>query len=247
LSGPARADLRRRLGRAGIGSRRHVDAVAELVEGEAVVAAVVTVWQRRGWVAAATDVGLRLARRPRLLGRGRSHAFDWDDLTEIATGPERVSLVFGPERVDLLGGTPHDELVLLVDEARSRLDADKPRLQELRELARRKLGRLLAIGFEPTVEALPDRLEPGEQVQRLATATIDFNGLLVLTDRRLLLVDTTIRRTGERWWELDRDAIRETAPVERGLRLVVEEGEVTVTDFLPAERLDEFAAVLVRA
>jgi hypothetical protein len=247
LSEEARAELRRRLGRAGIGSARYVDAVAELVGTETVVAAVVTVWQRRGWVAAATDAGLRLARRPRLLGRSRSHAFEWDDLTEIATGAERVSLIFGAGRVDLLGGAPHGELVLLVDEARSRLGADKPSLQELRELARRKLGRLLSIGFEPTVEALPDRLEPGEQVQRLATATVDFNGLLVLTDRRLLLVDTTIRRTGERWWEIDRDAIREAEPVDQGLRLVLEDGEVTVTDFLPAERLDEFAAVLVRA
>jgi hypothetical protein len=247
LSGPVREELRRRLGRAGIGSSRYVDAVAELVDGEAVAAAVVTVWQRRGWVAVATDAGLRLARRPRLLGRSRSHAFGWGELTEIATGPERVSLVFGAERVDLLGGAPHGELILLVDEARSHIDADKPTLQELRELARLKLGRLLAIGFEPTVEALPDRLEPGEQVQRLATATVDFNGLLVLTDRRLVLVDTTIRRTGERWWELHRDAIREAEPVERGLRLVLEDGDVTVTDFLPAERLEEFAAVLVRA
>ena len=240
-------ELKRRLGRAGIGSARYVDAVAELVEGETIAAAVVTVWQRRGWVAVATDAGLRLARRPRLLGRSRSRALAWDDLTEVRTGAERVSLMFGAERVDLLGGAPHGELVLLLDEARSHIDADKPKLQELRELARRKLGRLLAIGFEPTVEALPDRLEPGEQVQRLATATIDFNGLLVLTDRRLLLVDTTIRRTGERWWELGRDAIREAEPVEHGLRLVLEDGDVTVTDFLPTERLDEFAAVLVRA
>jgi hypothetical protein len=64
--------LRRRLGRNAIGAWRDVRAVAQLSAGEELRAVVISMWRRRGWVVVASDAGLRLARRPRLLGRGES-------------------------------------------------------------------------------------------------------------------------------------------------------------------------------
>ena len=77
---PSPAALKQRLGRLAIGGSRDVEAVAELVAGEVVPAVTVAVWQRRGWVVAATDAGLRLARRPRLFGRARQVLLARDEL-----------------------------------------------------------------------------------------------------------------------------------------------------------------------
>jgi len=77
----------------------------------------------------------------------------------------------------------------------------------------------------------------------LAGATLGFRGLLVLTDRRLLLVDFTLRRTNERIWHAPRTSIRTAVPVGDGLRLLLPGDEITLTDFVPPERRDEFAAV----
>lgn len=112
-------------------------------------------------------------------------------------------------------------------------------------MAKTKLGRLMAFGFEAAIDGLPDRLAPGESVQRLAGATLDFAGLLVLTDRRLLLVDVTLREAKERLWDVTRTSIRAAEPVDDGLRLrLSDDDQVTLTAFLPPERRDEFAVVL---
>ena len=103
---------------------------------------------------------------------------------------------------------------------------------------------MLTFGFEATIDGLPDRLQTGERVERLAGATGGFAGLLVLTDRRLLLLDVTLRRASERLWELDRSAIRTVERVDGGLRLGLLDGEARLRHFLPPERRDEFAAVL---
>ena len=194
---------------------------------------------------AATDAGLRLARRPRLFGRARDVHFEWKDLTSVTAGPLRVTMAFADSEVDLLGPAPHQEVIRLLDAARAHLgDGARPSVGDLRELAQRKLGRLLAGAFEATIEGLPDRLQSGERGERLAGATLDFAGMLTLTDRRLLLVDITLRRANERLWEVDRDAIRTVEVIDDGLRLVLPGGRVTLTNFLPPERRDEFAEVL---
>src|SRR5688500_10294765 len=92
--------LRQRLGRYAIGASRDVRAVAELAAGEELNAVVVSIWQRRSWVVVATNVGLRLARRPRLLGRRRDRTFEWSDLTGVRSGPQRVGLSFGANEVN---------------------------------------------------------------------------------------------------------------------------------------------------
>ena len=237
--------LKRRLGKHAIGTSRELKALAEMASGEALEAVVIAVWRRRGWVAVATDGGLRLARCPRVFGRKRSRRFEWRDLTAIHSGPQRVTLQFGGDELDLLATGPHGEFVLLIEAARARLAGDgKPSVEELRELAKTKLGRFVAFGFEATIDGLPDRLEPGERVERLTGATGEFSGLLVLTDRRLLLLDVALRRANERVWAVGRDEIRGAEPAEDGLRLSLTDGEITLTEFIPPERRDEFAVVL---
>jgi hypothetical protein len=236
--------LSERLGRYAFGASRDLRAAAELAAGERLEAAVVAVWRRRSYIAVATDAGLRLARRPRLFGRADEAAFEWDDLTAVDSTAQRVTLTFGAVEVSFLAA-PHDELVRLLEAARRRLHGDaKPPVGDLRELARRKLGRALAFGFEPLIDGLPDRLEPGERVERLAGATLEFEGLLVVTDRRLLLLNAPFRRANQRVWAIPRSSIRRAEPVDDGLRLELADGEATLTDFLPPERRDELAAVL---
>lgn len=163
----------------------------------------------------------------------------------MQSGPQRVAMSFGDTEVDLIAAGPHDEFVRLLEAARARTGGAGPSIEEIRELARRKLGRLSAFGFEATIDGLPDRLEAGERVERLAGATIEFDGLLVLTDRRLLLIDTgTLRRANERCWEVDRGHIRAARREDDGIRLSLADGETAITAFRPPERLDEFAAVL---
>lgn len=137
------------------------------------------------------------------------------------------------------------EFVRLLDIARGHLEGDeKPSVEDLRDIAHAKLGRLLAMGFEASIDGLPDRLEPGERVERLAGARLGFYGLLVLTDRRLLLLDVALRQANARRWDLRRSGIQTAEPVKDGLRLLLATGEVTLTDFTPLQRRDEFAAVL---
>jgi hypothetical protein len=237
--------LSNRLGRHAIGASRDLSAVAELAAGETLEAVVTAVWRRRGYVAVATDVGLRLARRPRLLGRAQEASFDWRDLTAVASTAQRATLTFGSEEVSFLA-TPHDEFVLLMETARRRLHADaKPSVEELLELARTKLGRFLTTGFEAPIDGLPDRLEPGEHVQRLACATLAFAGLLVVTDRRLILLNVPVRRGRERFWDVPRSSIRGAEPAGAGLRLrLAGQDDVTLTDILPPDRRDELTAAL---
>jgi hypothetical protein len=238
--------LSERLGRYAIGASRDLRAAAEMAADERLEAVVTAVWKRRGYIAVATDAGLRLARRPRI-GRADRAAYEWGDLTAVDSTAQRALLTFGTEEVGFLA-TPHDEFVKLIETARRHAHGDaKPPVEELRSLARRKLGRALAWGFEATIDGLPDRLEPDERVERLAGAKLEFEGLLVLTDRRLLLINVPLRRANERIWTLDRSCIRTAEPFDDGLRLMVDGAEdVTLTDFLPPERRDELAVVLHR-
>jgi hypothetical protein len=241
------AAVNARLGGYSVGASRDVSAVADLAGGEELAAAVVALWQRRLWVVVATNVGLRLARRARLM-RGREHAFDWQELTGVRSGQQSVVMSFGEAEVRLLAAGPHDEFVRLVEEARGHLDEEeRPSVGEIRAIAKRKLGRLMTFGLEATIDGLPDRLQPGERVERLAGASLDFSGLLVLTDRRLLLLDVALRQANERMWAVDRTEIRSADAVDGGLRVVLREGDALLTELFPPERRHEFAAVLSMA
>jgi hypothetical protein len=240
-------ELRERLGGYRIGAGRELRWLADAIAGERVEAVLVGLRGRRGWVIAATDRGLRMARRPRLLGRPRDAAWDWSELTEVRSGVQRVDLVFGPERVELRFLGPHDEFARLLDTARRALpDAPETATEELRELAQLKLGRALAFGFEPAIDALPDRLGPGEYVQRLAVARLDFTGLLVVTNRRVLLFAVGMTREGEHLWELDRARLSGAQAEGDDLRLQLSESAVTLAAVQPPERAAELAAALWR-
>ena len=211
-----REELRARLGPYGLMARRELDALAMATAGEALAAVVYAVWRWKGWIGAATDGGLYLSRRPRLFGRGRDVAWRWSELRRVRSGGAlSVDLDFGDERVELRFMGPHDEFVALLEAARG---PGEVTTEEIRELARTKLGSRLAFGYEATIDGLRDRLEPDERVERLAVAKLDFTGLLLVTDRRLLLLDVGVR--AQRRWEAPRDEIRRLELVEPfGLRL----------------------------
>jgi hypothetical protein len=236
-----RAELQQRLGFYAVMSSRELDALATATAGEELVAVVYAVWRWRGWIGAATDGGLHLSRHPRVFGRAQDRMFRWSDLVEVRSGGTlSVDLTFGTERVELRFMGPHDEYVALLDVARG---PGEVTTEEIRELARRKLGSRLAFGYEATIDGLRDRLAPDERVERLAVATAEFTGLLVVTDRRVLLLDVGVR--GRRDWEAPRDEIRALELVEpSGLRLRLGSAEVTFTDVTPSGRRDELAAVL---
>jgi hypothetical protein len=236
-----REELRERLGFYAVLSSRELDALAAATAGEELAAVVYTVWRWKGWIAAATDGGLHLSRRPRVMGRPQDLAFRWNELVEVRSGGTlSADLDFGTERVELRFMGPHDEYVALLEAARG---PGEMTTEEIRELARRKLGSRLAFGYEATIDGLRDRLESDERVERLAIATAEFTGLLVVTDRRVLLLDVGVR--GQRAWEAPRDDIRHLDLIEpSGLQLSFSSGEMVFTDVTPADRRDELAAVL---
>jgi hypothetical protein len=118
-------------------------------------------------------------------------------------------------------------------------------VEELRALARTKLGRLLTFGLEATIDALPDHLRAGERVERLAGAALDFDGLLVLTDHRLLLLASAVRSSSDRRWSIERDAIAGVEADGDALHLRMTDGNThALTGFTPPDRLAEFHVVL---
>ena len=70
-------------------------------------------------------------------------------------GTLSVDLDFGTERVELRFMGPHDEYVALLEAARG---PGEVTTEEIRELARTKLGSRLAFGYEATIDGLRDRL-----------------------------------------------------------------------------------------
>jgi hypothetical protein len=221
------------------GSGPELDRLAAATEGQELVAAFACVWRWKGWVGAATDAGLYLARNPKLLGRSQFRSWHWTELTSVRTGATMsVALTFDDEQVDLKL-LSHDEFVALLEVARGPVETSS---SELRELARVKLGKTLAFGYEATIDALPDRLQPDERVERLAIAAAEFTGMLVVTDRRVLLVDRGLR--AERFWETPRSAIRGLSLTEGGFALELSSGAIEFREVLPPDRRDELAAVL---
>jgi len=66
--------------------------------------------------------------------------------------------------------------------------AGTPTTGELLDLARRKLGRMLALAVEANVIALAGELEPSEDVLDLASAAGKPQGLVAATSSRLVFV-----------------------------------------------------------
>lgn len=243
----AEGEVRERLGKFAFGAGPDVRAVAVQVGGEQVEAAAVAMWQSRGWMVVATDRGLRWSRRPRVLGRGRDERREWADLAAVRRNPASVTFVFAGEDVTIAFAGPDEQIDRILALARRHVRGDDPEdAAGLTELARRKLGRALAWTYSGPVEILLDRLEDGERVERLAVASLGFDGLLVLTDRRLLLLTVAIRARSEERWELPREEILDAVPAENGLALELADGTVLLHDVLPPERINELVAVLAR-
>ena len=235
-------EIRARLGRVALGAGRDIRGAAALIGEEELRAAVVVWWRRRGWVAVGTDQGLRLSWRSAILGRPADARFDWSALERVEANGFATRLHFDGQRMTMLG--PPAEEARLVDAARRARGADSASAVELRELARRKLGRFVAATRDPDLLMLPERLHPQERVERLAIAELHFPGLLVLTDSRLILTRSGAEDGG--WWEIPRADVAVAEPVGDDLRMVVAGREVILRELVPADRLAEFAVAVPR-
>ena len=236
-------EIRARLGSAALGGSRDIRGVVSLIGDEPLRAAVVVWWRRRGWVAAATDRGLRLSWRSAILGRPADARFDWFALERVEARGFATRLHFGDQKLAILG--PPSEEARLVDTARRAKGDDLASTAEMRELARRKLGRFLAAAHEADYVMLPERLDRQERVERLALAELRFPGLLVLTDRRLILMKSGAEDAGG-WWEVSRADIALAEPVGDDLRLVVAGREIVLRKLSPPDRLAEFTVAVAR-
>ena len=128
-----RDDLSRRVGWFRLNSGRELDRLAKVTRGEPLRAALYAMWNRRGWLVAATDRGLYLSRRPRVFGRNRDAAFQWSDLRSVRADATGVDLDFG-DVVALRFAGPRSEFRALLETARG---PDAMAVDELRELAKR--------------------------------------------------------------------------------------------------------------
>ncbi|MDQ3645711.1 MAG: hypothetical protein M3345_02105 [Actinomycetota bacterium] len=241
-----RKELEHRLGGFRIGAGRELDALTEAIGAEPIAAAFIGVMRRRSWLFAATERELHVSRRPRLLGRSERRSWPWAKLQSVRSGAQRVDLLFGDERVTVSFISPQDEYVRLLETARRRSPGPSPGTgtDEIRDRAKAQVGDLLAFGFEATIDCLPDRLLEDERVHRVAGASLDFDGLLFVTDRRVLLFNVGLTDSAERLWSADRSDIRSATAVDQELRLDLGEDEVTLTDVRPDGRAGELASEL---
>ena len=243
-----RHELEERLGRWRTAAGRELEALTDATAGEEVAAAVYAAWRRRAWIVVATERGLHMSRRPRVFGRNRDVFRPWSELRGVNVSAQRLSLEFADETIELSTVAPQRELARLADTARDAVAGarETTRGEDLRELAEIKLGRLLAYGLQAPITSLPDHLLDGERVERLASARLDFDGLLVVTDRRVILCDVKMQPGKERVWEVPRGDVMGAEAVGDGLRLELRSGAVTFTRVLPDDRRDELAAALWR-
>ncbi len=233
-------EISEQLGVGRVNSGPEIKHLAGATEGAPLVVAFAAMWRWKSWIAAATDEELFVVRKPKLFGRSTARSWRWADLRSVkATGTLDVEFDFAGERVELrlVARTAYGTLL---DFARGPADTT---VADLRDLARLKLGRVLAYGEQASVDALPDHLEPGERVERVALAKLEFSGLLWVTDRRLILLNAA--RGDRRLWETPRAGVRVLEKIEPNrLRLATPDGELPLVDILPEERCDELAAVL---
>ena len=241
-------EVRDRLGVYRVGERRAIAAVVELLAEEQLEAVGAGMWEWRGWVVVATDGGLRLVRRPRVFGRARDERFDWADLTAVRsrTAGTGLTFTFGDREIALSGLGPPAEFARLLDAARGRLARKTAgvTVEEIRSLAQRELGRLRTVMLDPVIADLPDQLETGERVLQVAGATLGTSGLLVITDRRVLLSATASVGSGHVWSVARRDIWSAAAAVEHGLRFDTGEEAFMLTSITPAQRRFELADLL---
>lgn len=217
------SDLRERLRIYRWGQRRPIDVLAKRFAQEPIDAIVGGMWRGRSWLVAASPAGLELVKRPYVFGRARDLHFAWADLTAVETGSSGMSLElrFGARELKLSALGPPAEYARLVDTARRHLSGEAApdvAAEDVRAMARAALGRWKTFEVDASIVALPEQLEDGETVEAVAYAVREFIGLLVITDRRVLLLGRPPRQELQTW-SVHRSWIRDAKVVDDGLWL----------------------------
>jgi hypothetical protein len=197
-------------------------------------------------IVVATAERLLLVEKGFLTGRERVREIGWDAVEGVEVmPPSGLDLVLASERVQLTLVQPPDQVAAVAELVRRRLDPARERCigyGELRDLARRKLGRVLGLSVEPQLLALAGELEPEESVLELATGV---PGLVVATSRRLLVLPASGIRVGEPE-SRPYGALRSAAPMRetRGLVVSGEDGERRLEGLLPEGSADSLLQVI---
>lgn len=234
--------LQAQLGRLAFGARKEAAVVeAALRPGEEVRAVAHAGRGMLSFVAFVTTERLLLVRAPRVLGRRSMEEVELTGLQAVRVDGARVTITARDRELQLYGVVPAAAQVAVLDALRASLGGEAAQsAAELRELARRKLGRTLAFGLQDALMALLQELEPGEEVQRLAVSSPDR--VVAVTRDRVLLAHASLRSSSVR--ALPRAGLRVEIQG-GGLALVPQAGErVDLPDLLPPERRDELAAAL---
>jgi len=152
-------------------------------------------------LAVGTPDRLLLIEKGFFTGRERIQEIAWSTVEAVEVHPPmRMDLVLTDGRVELSLLQPPRQLGELADFARTRIDPSRatlPTSAELADLARRKLGRMHALGHEPHVLALAGTLNAGENVLDLAIVAGRPSGLLAATTHRLVFVASRGLGVGE--------------------------------------------------
>ena len=189
----------------------------------------------------ATPRRLLLVEKGFVTGHERVREISWAQLRAVAvTGAGGLTFELEGELIALTFVQPPRQQALLAELVRARLSPDsaplRARFDELRELARRKLGRGLAFGVTPHLVVLADTLAPGETVLDVAWAGKDGSCLLVATPWRLLEIATDGMGAKLRE-QLELHRVRD-AHLDEDLGLVVRHagGELRWSAVVPADR-----------
>lgn len=140
-----------------------------------------------------------LAEKGFLTGRERVREIDWTEIRGIqAIPPTRLTFELTDGPLELTFVQPPSQLGAVADAVRARIRGAAPEhdTAELHELARRKLGRMIALGVESHVIALAGLLEAQERVLDVAFVAGKPGGLLTVTTRRVVFVPSAGVGTG---------------------------------------------------
>lgn len=131
--------------------------------------------------------------------RERVREIGWSEIRGIqAIPPSRLTFELSDGPLELTLVQPPSQLGAVADAVRARLRGVAPEhdTAELREIARRKLGRTIASGLTSHVIALAGLLDAQERVLDLAFVTGKPDGLLTVTTERVVFVPSAGAGTG---------------------------------------------------
>jgi hypothetical protein len=194
----------------------------------------------------ATSERVLLVEKGLITGRERKREIPWSAIRDVAARPPTgLDLVLDDERVELHLAQPPRQIAAVAEAFRARrgtADRTAPTVDELLELGRRKLGRMMAFGAEAHPLTLAGALRPQESVLALGFA----NGLVAATTERLVFIPDRGVGVGEMVAMPHAEIRRADVTDRKGLAVGGTTGELEIDTLVP-EGSAESIVQIVRA